>query len=262
MANLVAASVPAWMDGVAVSGAQMRRQVYGGLFPSAGIVEGLAASSLPTPDMKVRLPAGLSMVDDGTGGFYPLDNPAQVDLDIAASDGSFGRYDSVIAEVVDTGDPATALYRYRVITGTAASSPVPPTLPAADQPTAKTLRIANVYVQQNAETNGKVRPQDVTVVAGITSPVPSPARALQDGIASVSFTSQTSYSQSVTFPTPFTTVPTMSVNIASGAGAAAHWDARAINVTTTGFTLFVFAPSGATAQTWSAIPVHWMATTS
>lgn len=165
MANLVVANAPAWMDGVSVDGAHMRRQVYGGLFPGAQIVEGLAVSALPTPSMKVRVPAGLAMVDDGTGGFYPLDNAAQVDLDIAASSGAQGRYDSVIAEILDTGSSGTALYRFRVITGTPSGSPVVPTLPAADQPTAKTLRIANVFVQPNAETNGMVRAQDVTVVA-------------------------------------------------------------------------------------------------
>lgn len=261
MANSVAASVPAWMDAVAVSGAQMRRQVYGGLFPAAGIVEGLAASSVPTPDMKVRLPAGLSMVDDGTGGFYPLDNAAQVDLDIAASSATQARYDSVIAEVVDTGVSATDLYRYRVITGTASGSPVPPTLPAADQPTAKTLRIANVFVQINAETNGKVRPQDVTVVAGVVSPVPAPARALQVGTASVSFTTQTAFTQSVTFPTAFAATPVVMTNIHFGSGNAAHWSSRAINITSTGFSVFVYADTSAAAQTWSAVPVQWMATT-
>lgn len=261
MANSVAASVPAWMDAVAVSGAQMRRQVYGSLFPAAGIAEGLAASSIPTPDMKVRLPAGLSMVDDGTGGFYPLDNAASVDLDIAASSATLARYDSVIAEVVDTGVSATDLYRYRVITGTPAGSPVPPTLPAADQPTAKTLRIANVFVQINAEVNGKVRPQDVTVVAAVTSPVPAPARALQVGTTSVSFTSQTSFSKAVTFPTPFAATPVVTTNIHFGGGNAAHWASRAINITTTGFTVFVFADTGSSAQTWSAVPVQWIATT-
>lgn len=79
------------------------------------------------------------------------------------------------------------------------------------------------------------------------------------GSVSVSFTALTSYTVAVTFPEAFATVPAVMVNINSGSGVAAHWDARAEGISTTGFTLFVFAPSGGAAQTWASIPVQWIA---
>jgi hypothetical protein len=249
------------MDGVAVNGAQMRREILGGLYPSAGIVEGLAAVALPTPAMKVRLPAGLSVVDDGQGGFYPVALNTQTDLDIAASSATQRRIDSLIAQVVDNGNN-TSTYVYRIVAGTPAGSPVAPTLPPADAAGAFTLRIANINVQINAETSGFVRAQDVTVVAPVLSPVPAPAKALQVGTTPVSFTSQTAVTTAtVTFPTAFAATPVVMLNIFTGSGVAAHWSARAINITPTGFQIFVYADTGAAAQTWSAIPVQWMATT-
>jgi hypothetical protein len=164
----VATSVNAqatFLDGDEIPAADLRREIFGGVFPRAGIVSGLKAVATPTPSMAVRLPAGLCLVDDGAGGFVPLYLLTQTDLDIAPSDASLPRRDSVIAEVVDTGDPATLVRRFRVITGIPASSPVAPALPPADQPTATTLRLANVFVQAAAETHGNVRPQDVSTVA-------------------------------------------------------------------------------------------------
>lgn len=166
---------PTLLDGEDVPGADMRRDLPGAVFPAAGIVRGLNAAALPTPDMKVRLPAGLCMVDDGGGGLCPLYLTTQTDLDVAASSATLARIDSVIAEFVDTGDGATLIRRFRVLTGTPASSPVAPALPPGDQPTAKTLRLANVFVQVNAEVNGKVRAQDVSVQAAAASLVPRPA---------------------------------------------------------------------------------------
>jgi len=163
MANSVTASAPAWMDGIAVNGAQMRRQVLGSLYANAGIVSGLAAVALPTPAMKVRLPSGLSLVDDAAGGYYPMYLGAQTDLDIAASSATQARYDTLAVQVVDNGDN-TSTYLYRIITGTP-GSPTPPALPPSDAPTAKTLRVADIFVQINAETNGFVRPQDVAIKA-------------------------------------------------------------------------------------------------
>jgi hypothetical protein len=172
---------PTLLDGEDVPGADMRRALPGAVIPNAGIVRGLKAAALPTPDMKVRLPAGLCMVDDGGGGLCPLYLTTQTDLDIAASSATLARIDSVIAEFVDTGDGATLIRRFRVLTGTPASSPTAPALPPGDQPTAKTLRLANVFVQVNAETNGKVRAQDVSVQATAASLVPRPQQTLQVG---------------------------------------------------------------------------------
>lgn len=168
---------PTLLDGEDVPAADLRRDLTGAVFPLAGIVRGLNVQALPTPDMKVRLPAGLCMVDDGGGGLCPLYLTTQTDLDIAASSATLARIDSVIGEVVDTGDGATLIRRFRVITGTPASSPTAPSLPPGDQPTALTLRLANVFVQPNAETNGKIRAQDVTVQATVASLVPRPVKS-------------------------------------------------------------------------------------
>lgn len=179
MANSVASRAPAWMDSVPVDGGSMRAEILGAILPKAGIIRGLAVAALPTPDMRVRVPVGLCAVDDGQSGYYPLQLTTQTDLDIAPSSATQGRYDSVIAEVVDTGNAATALFRFRVVTGTPAASPTVPALPYTDQPSALTLRLANVYVQPNAEVNGNIRAQDVTVVAPSALIVPRPVQSSQ-----------------------------------------------------------------------------------
>lgn len=65
----------------------------------------------------------------------------------------------------------------------------------------------------------------------------------QAGSVSMTVAAVTSATTALTFARPFTRVPAVSGNINSGAGATANWHARAINVTTTGFTMFIFGPS-------------------
>lgn len=72
---------------------------------------------------------------------------------------------------------------------------------------------------------------------------------------SLSFGPATSFTQAVTFKKPFLTIPTVVVNINSGAGATAGWGSRAINIGLTGFTIFVFG----TSSTWSSVNVRWLA---
>lgn len=79
----------------------------------------------------------------------------------------------------------------------------------------------------------------------------------QAGEVSVSFTTLTSFTQAVVFPQPFTAVPNVFVNINTGAGSTSLWQARAINITTTGFTLFVYTTGGAVS--WVLVPVGWAA---
>lgn len=224
MANSVAASAPAWMDGVAVNAAAMRRQILGGLLPQAGIVEGLAAAALPTPAMKVRLPAGLAAVDDGQGGYYPAALATQTDLDIAPSSATQARIDSLIAQVIDNGD-ATSTYVYRVITGTPGSSSAP-TLPPVDAPGAFTLRIANVNVQANAESNGFVRAQDVTVVAPSALIVPRPTEVPQTALmVNTDFTTINSWADFPSNkwpPLSFTVPPSGQVYVTLSANVQGH----------------------------------------
>ncbi|MGW3330623.1 hypothetical protein ACWDF9_08785 [Streptomyces rubiginosohelvolus] len=86
------------------------------------------------------------------------------------------------------------------------------------------------------------------------------AKDYQASTVLVSFTSQTSYTQAVTFPEPFPTAPIMNAEIASGSGTTGRFEARTINVSATGFTLFVLLTDTAEgADTWSNVPVHWTA---
>lgn len=78
---------------------------------------------------------------------------------------------------------------------------------------------------------------------------------LQAGSVGVSFAVQTSFTTAVSFATPFSGTPSVSCNINNGTASAANWHARAIGVTATGFTLFVFGPS----STWTNVNVQWQA---
>lgn len=88
------------------------------------------------------------------------------------------------------------------------------------------------------------------------------AENLQSGVQSVSFVALSQTTVAVSFPTayPVGTVPAVMTNIDSGAAATVRWGSRAINVTNTGFTLFVFKGDAADpAQTWANINVRWWA---
>jgi hypothetical protein len=173
VANVVSARAPAWADGIAVSGAEMRAAIGGAMYASAGLVRGLRPVQIPTPAMKIRVPAGLSIVADSQLGMVPLELAAQTDLDIATSSPTQPRIDSLVAEFVDNG--ASSLYRYRILTGTPAASPSAPTLPPGDQPTASTLRIANVAVGANVTTilDGNISLQTGLAVMASYGRVPS-----------------------------------------------------------------------------------------
>ena len=79
------------------------------------------------------------------------------------------------------------------------------------------------------------------------------------GSVSFTFTTQSSATAVVSFGFTFPAIPTVMTNIDSGAGATARWESRAITRTTTGFTMFVYS-SDATTDTWTDIPVTWVAT--
>lgn len=77
----------------------------------------------------------------------------------------------------------------------------------------------------------------------------------QTGVNSLSFGPATSFTVAVVFPIAFGTIPRVFTNINSGVAATASWGSRAISVSTTGFTIFVFGPSA----TWSSVEVQWSA---
>lgn len=82
----------------------------------------------------------------------------------------------------------------------------------------------------------------------------------ESGQTSVSFTDLTIHTESVTFDAPFAAPPHVSTQIVSGSGAAARWESRPINITASGFTLFLYRGDGSVSpSTWDDVPVQWIA---
>jgi hypothetical protein len=80
------------------------------------------------------------------------------------------------------------------------------------------------------------------------------------GTALVTFSNVDSFSTSVSFGFTFPGAPTVTnPNINASSSAEARWDARALNPTTTGFTLFVYSNASGATSSWSAVPVTWTA---
>jgi hypothetical protein len=78
------------------------------------------------------------------------------------------------------------------------------------------------------------------------------------GTTTFTFVTLSSSTASVNFGFTFPGVPTVTTNIDSGAAATARWESRAITVTTTGFTMFVYS-SQATTASWTDVPVSYVA---
>ena len=78
---------------------------------------------------------------------------------------------------------------------------------------------------------------------------------IETGGESVAFTTLTSFTVAVTFSRAFTALPNVHTNIDSGAAPTSQWHSRAISISTTGFTLFLFGPSA----TWTGYLVQWTA---
>lgn len=79
------------------------------------------------------------------------------------------------------------------------------------------------------------------------------------GTVLVNFTSSGSFTTVVNFGFTFPTVPAVVTNIDSGAGPTARFETRAITLTTTGFTLFVYSSVVGGTATWVDVPVSWVA---
>jgi hypothetical protein len=97
------------------------------------------------------------------------------------------------------------------------------------------------------------------IVAGQTS-ITNLTNWTRTGTTNVSFSALEASTVAVTFGFTFPAVPKVMTNIQNGAAATSRWDGRAITVTTTGFTLFVYSNAAGSTSTWSAIPVDWTAT--
>lgn len=119
--------------------------------------------------------------------------------------------------------------------------------------------VLDSYTPQVGDVVAVFRQDSSWLVMGAIAPPASglAPRNIDTGTVLMSFTAVTSATAAVTFDAPFPAAPMVATNIDSGAGATAQWSSRAISITTTGFTMFVFA---AAAGTWSNVPVSWSAT--
>ncbi|WP_406083116.1 H-type lectin domain-containing protein [Micromonospora zamorensis] len=82
----------------------------------------------------------------------------------------------------------------------------------------------------------------------------------ETGQISVSFTGTSNTTHTVTFAQPFAGIPRVTCEIVSAAAVTAQFEARPINITTTGFGLWVVITDLArTSQTWAGVPVDWRA---
>ncbi len=112
--------------------AAMDRQLIRGLH-TEGKLHGLVVTSTGGYDISVSAGAAIVDGDDSANqGSYLAYHTAATALTVAARPASNSRRDLVIMEVEDTADGHGSLNRHviRIVTGTAAASPVDPTLPA------------------------------------------------------------------------------------------------------------------------------------
>jgi hypothetical protein len=114
-------------------------------------------------------------------------------------------------------------------------------------------------VEQTTENNAaSIAANTASIAAGATA-ITNLQNWTRRGTALVNFTTQDSFTGPVSFGFTFPGVPTVVVNIDSGAGATGRWDARAITTSTTGFTLFVFSNASGSTNTWVDVPVSYIA---
>jgi hypothetical protein len=98
-----------------------------------------------------------------------------------------------------------------------------------------------------------------TDIAANTASITNLTNWTRRGTASLTFTTQESFTASVSFGFTFPAVPTVTTNLRDSSAATARWDSRAITITTTGFTVFVYSNAAGATSTWSAIPIGWVA---
>lgn len=104
-----------------------------------------------------------------------------------------------------------------------------------------------------------LRTDDSLSVAGTITQGGLPVAKTVTGSTNISFTTETLWTQTISFGQTFPSPPRVMTNIASPSGTTARWSSRSYNVTTTGFTLFLYSGLGDPAQTWSSVPVTWVA---
>lgn len=89
-----------------------------------------------------------------------------------------------------------------------------------------------------------------------------PSKGAQADTPLISFAAATTATIAVVFATPFAAgvVPSVTTTIQATGATPAYWSSRAINVTNTGFNLFLYADRTGPAAAFANVPVAWIAT--
>lgn len=119
--------------------------------------------------------------------------------------------------------------------------------------------VVGSYTPVVGDTVAVFRQDSSWLILGVITTNLISTRAQATGTVGVSLTAAASGTAAASFGVTFAQPPVVIPNIDSGAGITARFVARAIAITTTGFTVFVFSGDGTTA-TWSNVPVSWVAT--
>lgn len=114
--------------------AENDRLFIGGLIAQEGVVSPGALFCTATGGMTIHVDAGGLFVEGTSSpqqGMYHVFNDGGVDIDCGTANGANDRIDTLIAEIQDDAYDGNGFnqWRLRIVAGTPAASPVPPTLP-------------------------------------------------------------------------------------------------------------------------------------
>jgi H-type lectin domain len=143
------------------------------------------------------------------------------------------------ASVVEGSDPTAAIV---LVDG--ASEPVP------------AVSLLGVLVNEGRVWVQAVPPSGLYVV-GFGGDTHGVARG-ESGVETVSVVAAAGATLAVAFDHPFVNAPTVLTNIPSSAGGSTNFVSRATNISTTGFTIFIFRTDGLSVTV--SVPVAWTAT--
>lgn len=160
MVTQIAARAGAWLDGVPIAAQDMRLEAVAAMLTSAGTAgtTGIAAAQgirngvgsplacTWTSGLSFTLNAGTCFIQgtaSATAGLYTATLDTTTTLAVTTADATNPRIDSVIAVVSDVGTSSSTTL-FKILAGTAAPSPVAPTLPA------NALLLCNIAVAANA----------------------------------------------------------------------------------------------------------------
>lgn len=107
------------------------------------------------------------------------------------------------------------------------------------------------------ETVAIMRQDGTWMIMDQTRSPDDPTLKYQAGVVTMSVTAAFNATLPVLFNVPYAVAPAVATNINSGSGSVFGWVSRAIGVSTTGFTMFIFHPTSVP-NTFS-VPVQWQA---